>query len=33
MLATIEVGLLAAVLLQVYSLLGAKKLVPVRCKK
>ncbi len=33
MLATIELGLLAAVLVQVYSLLNAKKPVPVRCKR
>jgi hypothetical protein len=33
MLAIVEVGLLAAVLLQVYSLLSAKKPVPARCKK
>ena len=33
MLAFVEVGLLAAVLVQVYSLLGVKKLVPARCKR
>jgi hypothetical protein len=33
MLVTVEVALLAAVLLQVYSLLGVKKPTPVRCKR